>query len=155
MESEPNTVPAREATELRGLRRGGKCSGMRTLNLVVAVLALVACGGKQVGGGDGGGSGSSGEGGGAGSSGAGGSGGEVDGGTSDDGDCNMNSAPCAFCDGEWKCSGIVFPQCSSSVQAGGACTVAGSCVTCTAGTGYQFSCNGKEWVRTQSFMCSP
>jgi hypothetical protein len=66
---EPNGMAAREAPELRGLRRGGKCWGMKQLVIVVAALALASCGGKQLGGG-GGAAGSSGNGG---SSGAGGS----------------------------------------------------------------------------------
>jgi hypothetical protein len=71
---EPNGMAAREAPELRGLRRGGKCWGMKQLVLVVAALALASCGGKQLGGG-GGADGTDGNSGAGGSQGANGSGG--------------------------------------------------------------------------------
>jgi hypothetical protein len=168
MGNKPNGIPAREPTELRGLRRGGKCSGMKKLILMGAALALASCGGgvSGVGEGDGGSDGArdSGRGGkDAGSSeerdGSDGSSGPADG-RANDASCIAPEGTCIMCGGAWSCSAGssgALATCPSGIKAGSPCInpqglpFGNTCQVCTGGEEYHYICAlGRYSVTTGS-----
>jgi hypothetical protein len=132
---------------------------------LLALLAVVACGGKALGvedGGTGGGSGGSGS-----SAGAGEGGGGAPNDAAlpfpDSSQCDMQPAtgapaPCVLCsDEKWHCGSGAFISCPSGAAKGAACTINGgdSCVACNgAGTGAMFTCIDERWNPDPDVTCN-
>jgi hypothetical protein len=168
MGNEPNGIPARELPGLLGVRRGGKCRGMKNLILVVAALAFASCGGKQLGGGGGadgssGSSGNAGSGGSNGGSGAGGSSGSgggagvggnagAGGSINDSGasfpdvgspQCETPGGTCVLCsDDKWHCGPVAYAPCPDGAALGSPCNRPNpSCLVClSSGDAEELNC---------------